>query len=188
MTDQGTIRLAAPSDAAGILDIYAPFILNTAVTFELEVPTVQEMAQRIENTLARYPWVVWEVDRKVAGYAYASTYNERAAYQWSVVSSVYVDQSCRKQGGATRLYSALRDFLRLQGFHRVYAIIALPNQASERFHQGFGFEAVGTFHRAGFKLGQWHDVGWYELSIDHGGLESPVKTRTPMEVLKDASG
>jgi phosphinothricin acetyltransferase len=184
MADNKIIRLAAGSDSAPILDIYAPFVQNTAVAFEYDVPTVEEMAQRIDKTLSRYPWVVCEVDEKVVGYAYASAYNERAAYQWSVTSSVYVDPGFQRQGIAGRLYTVLRDVLKLQGFHNVYAGITLPNQKSEGFHLAFGFAAVGTYHNAGYKLGRWHDVRWFELPINSCGSAIPSKTRTVMEALK----
>lgn len=185
MADKGIIRMADSSDAASILDIYTPFILNTAITFEYDVPTIEEMAQRINKTLFKYPWLVCEVDKRVAGYAYASIYNERAAYQWSVVSSVYVDPGFQKRGIATRLYSVLIEVLRMQGFYSVYAGVTLPNEKSERFHRGFGFEPVGTYHHAGYKLGRWHDVRWFELSVNECGLTIPSKTKTLVEVLKD---
>ncbi|MEL6428934.1 MAG: N-acetyltransferase family protein, partial [Planctomycetota bacterium] len=151
------VRDAGPADAASILSIYAPFVEETAVSFETDVPSVDEMAARIEGTSETYPWLVHE-DGEVCGYAYACAHRGRAAYRWSVETSAYVAPDARRRGVARALYAALFELLALQGFVRAHAGIAQPNEASERFHAALGFERVGVYPSVGHKRGAWHDV------------------------------
>lgn len=162
---KATIRLANEQDASKILAIYAPIIRETTISFELEPPSEIEFRQRIENYQYRMPWLVCEIDGEVVGYAYASPYRTRAAYQWSVESSVYVGENHRRKGIAKVLYASLFKLLQLQGFYNVVAAIALPNQPSVAAHEAVGFEPVGVFQRVGFKFGKWHDVGYWQLSL-----------------------
>jgi L-amino acid N-acyltransferase YncA len=160
------IRLATPDDAPAIQAIYAPFVRETIVSFEIEVPTVGEMAGRIENGLTRFPWLVCErEDGFVAGYVYASKHRERAAYQWGVDVTVYVHPEARRGGVGRGLYTSLFALLRLQGFYNAYAGIALPNPASVALHESLGFTSIGIYHQTGYKLGKWHDVGWWEIVL-----------------------
>ena len=159
------IRDAAERDAGAILSIYAPFISDGAVSFEVEVPGVEEMAGRVRKTQERYAWLVWELEGTVVGYAYGSPHRARAAYQWCVEVSVYVVAGARRRGVARALYATLFERLRRQGYVNAYAAITLPNPASVRFHAAMGFTPVGVFDRIGFKLGAWHDVGWYQLRL-----------------------
>ena len=159
------IRLARAEDAKAVQAIYASIVRDTAISFEVEPPSVDEMAGRIETTLARFPWLVHERDGDVVGYVYASAHRTRAAYQWSVDTTVYVDESARRGGVGRALYGALLAVLRLQGFTRAYAGITLPNAGSVGLHEAVGFRPLAVYRGVGFKLGQWHDVGWWELHL-----------------------
>ncbi|MCA8941659.1 MAG: N-acetyltransferase [Planctomycetes bacterium] len=160
-----TIRLATPADAEDIVAIYGPVVRDTPISFEFEPPTVEQIQQRITESGERYPWIVDEVDGDLRGYAHASPHRHRAAYQWCAEVSVYVSSSYQRQGVARKLYRDLCGRLRDQGFVNVYAGIALPNPASVAMHAALGFESVGVYRRVGFKLGKWHDVGWWGLRL-----------------------
>ncbi len=167
------IRVAGPADASGILAIYRPIVEQTAISFELEPPSPQEMAARIARTLRTHPWLVWSQEDQICGYAYATAFRSRIAYQWSSESSVYVHPRRRREGIGRGLYVALFEILARQGFHRVFAGIALPNPASVHLHEAHGFTPVGVFRQAGFKLGIWHDVGWWEKQLGRAGAVQP---------------
>jgi L-amino acid N-acyltransferase YncA len=160
------IRLATPGDAESILSIYAPYIENTSFTFETETPTITQFAERIESYLITWPWLVYEINGKIAGYAYASRYRERTAYQWSVECSVYIHHDYQRKGLANALYTTLFELLKIQGFRNVYAVINLPNEKSVKFHENFGFEYFATYEKVGYKLGQWKNVGWWKLILN----------------------
>jgi phosphinothricin acetyltransferase len=159
------IRLAAPEDAAGILAIYAPIVRDTIISFELEPPALDEMRRRIEATLTKLPWLVCELDRRILGYAYASRHRERAAYQWSVDVSVYVADGLRGQGLGRRLYAPLLGILADLGYYSALAGIVLPNPASVGLHEAMGFKPIGVYRNIGYKLGAWHDVGWWQCQL-----------------------
>lgn len=159
------IRLATPEDGEVLLNIYKYYIENTAITFETEVPSVEAFEQRIENTLSRFPWLVCEVDDVVAGYAYASKHRERAAYQWSVDLSIYVDEKYHRRHIAKALYQVLEETLRLQGYYTVFAGVTSPNPKSEAFHAAYGFDTVGVFENVGYKLEQWWGVKWFKYAL-----------------------
>ncbi len=160
-----SIRLARLQDAAQILDIYAPFVRHTVVSFELEVPTITEMESRIQATTAQYPWLVLEHQGMVAGYAYASAHRSRLAYQWSVDVSAYVHENYRRYGVGRALYTAAFAILVEQGYYNAYAGIALPNDASVGLHEAMGFTPIGVYQKVGYKLAAWHDVGWWHLAL-----------------------
>ncbi|HEX5654071.1 MAG TPA: GNAT family N-acetyltransferase [Chitinophagaceae bacterium] len=160
------IRLAKPSDAAPMLAIYSPYIQHTSITFETETPAVTDFAERIETYLRNWPWLAFEKDGILAGYAYASRYRERVAYQWSVECSVYIHDDYLRQGIAAKLYSALFAILARQGFMNVYAVINLPNDRSVAFHENMGFRWFATYEKVGYKLGQWKNVGWWGLQLN----------------------
>jgi len=159
------ISMAEPADASQILDIYRPFIENTAVTFETEIPSLEEFSERIGNVEGEAPWLVCKTDEDVVGYAYAGMYRVRAAYRWSREVSAYVKEGYRGMGIASGLYTSLIEFLRLQGYCNLLACITIPNPGSIRFHESMGFRHVGTYRNVGFKLDRFHDVGWWELFI-----------------------
>lgn len=171
------IRLAKPTDAPAILEIYAPYIENTSFTFETEVPSIEEFAKRIETYLINWPWLVCEIEGKIAGYAYATKYRERTAYQWCVESSIYIHDDYLKRNAGTALYTALFDILKRQGFRNVYAVINLPNDRSVAFHEKCGFKYFATYEQVGYKLGKWKNVGWWRLILNDFGMEpeAPVK-------------
>lgn len=159
------IRLVAESDAAEILRIYEPIVRDTAISFELAAPSEQEMRQRIRNVLSSHVWLVCQDGQRVAGYAYASSFRPREAYQWTAEVTVYVEAASQRRGGGRALYVSLIEALRLQGFSRAVAVIALPNEPSVKLHEKLGFRAVGVLERAGYKLGRWHDVRWWQLEL-----------------------
>ncbi len=160
------IRVATADDAANILAIYAPYIQNTSITFETEVPSVAAFAKRIEEYLSSWPWLVFEINGKIAGYAYASRYRERVAYQWSVEASVYVHDEYMRAGIAGILYTTLFEILKRQGYRNIYAVINLPNERSVTFHESMGFSWFATYEQVGYKLGKWKNVGWWRLTIN----------------------
>lgn len=160
-----TIRLATEHDAAGILAIYAPVVRDSPTSFELAPPTVDQIQQRIAQTVEQFPWIVFEQRSALLGYAYAIPFRQRPAYRWVAESTVYVRQDAHRQGIGRRLYSALFACLKLQGQLRVIGGITLPNAASVALHERMGFRHAGTFEHVGFKFGQWHDVGFWSLQL-----------------------
>jgi L-amino acid N-acyltransferase YncA len=160
-----SIRLATEHDAKQIAAIYAPNVTDTVISFEFEPPSVDEMRQRIEVTLQRYPWLVCERQGRLLGYAYAGAHGSRAAYQWSVDVSVYVHEDARRTGVGRALYASLFAALDLQGFYNAYAGATLPNPASVGLHESVGFRQVGVYRGVGYKLGEWHDVVWWHLPL-----------------------
>ena len=180
-------RPATEADAPAIREIYAPIVLDTHTSFETEVPAAAEMARRIRTTTATHPWLVAEDEGQVFGYAYAARHMERAAYAWSVTVSVYVADSLQRGGVGRALYERLFGILLRQGVYNAFAGITLPNEASVGLHRAMGFEPVGVYPRAGFKLGAWHDVGWMGRALrEPAPGETPLAPRALPELL--ASG
>ena len=173
---QKQIRLAAPEDAKALLDIYAPYVTGTAVTFEYAVPKAEDFQDRIQATLEQFPWLICEVDGEIAGYAYASPFHERAAYQWDTELSVYVSPAFHRQGVARALYGKLLPILKRQGYYNLYALVTLPNPASIGFHQSYGFETAGVYHGTGFKFGRWHDMTVLEKRLRDFSYDEAPKT------------
>lgn len=168
-----TIRLATPADAQDIQAIYAPIVASTAISFELEPPTVEEMRERIVKTLAQLPWLVSEdAEGRIRGYVYASKHRERAAYQWSVDVTAYVREDARGLGIGKTLYAELQRQLVRLGYFQAFAGIALPNEASVALHESMGFQPIGVYRNVGHKRGAWHDVGWWQLALQP--LDSPT--------------
>lgn len=157
--------------------IYAPIVEHTAISFELIPPTAEEFAERIHSTTRELPWVVAETDEGVVGYAYASRHRVRAAYRWSVDTSVYVAEQWRGRGVGVALYRVLIGELRTMGYISAYAGVALPNAGSVSLHEKLGFIAIGRFPNVGFKQGSWHDVGWWYLAL----REAPLTPREPTQ-------
>jgi len=161
-----TIRMATGHDSAAMLAIYAPIVRDTAISFELEPPTVDEFASRIAKVQEHHPWLVFEEQGAILGYAYATTFRERAAYRFTAETTVYVRDDARRRGVARALYVDLFARLRAEGIMTALAAIALPNPASVALHESLGFRPIGVFHRVGFKFDRWHDTGWWERPLD----------------------
>lgn len=180
-----SIRIATEADAAALLQIYAPYVENTAITFEYEVPTEQEFAERIKHTLEKYPYIVALEDKKIVGYAYAGPFKERAAYDWAVETSIYVDMEYKRNGIGRLLYEKLEELLCEQGILNVNACIGYPEVEDEYltwdsvyFHEKQGYQMVGRFHKCGYKFGRWYDMVWMEKFIgEHceDGAQPPVR-------------
>jgi phosphinothricin acetyltransferase len=173
------IRLATDADAAAIASIYAPVVRDTAVSFEMAPPSADVMRQRIRDVLALAPWLVLEEDGAVLGYAYAGSFRTRPAYRFTVETTVYVASGARGRKVGRRLYDELLRRVRLQGFRTAVAGITLPNPASVALHESLGFKPVGVYHKVGFKLGAWHDVGWWELPI--GAYDDAPPEPSPLQ-------
>ncbi len=174
------IRTARPDDAAAVHAIYAPIVAHSAISFELVAPSVDALRGRIVSTLERLPWLVSEDDdARVDGYVCASRHRERAAYRWSVDVTAYVREDARGRRVATRLYSRLFDELAALGYFQAFAGIALPNAASVALHESVGFVHVGTYRDAGFRLGRWHDVGWWQRPLQAPAAPGEPRPFTP---------
>ena len=183
---QKQIRLARPEDCGALLAIYAPYVTGTAVTFEYAVPDQESFRCRIQETLKQFPWLVCEAGGKIAGYAYASPFQKRAAYQWDAELSVYVSSAFHRHGIAKELYEKLFSILKAQGYYNLYAFITLPNPASIGLHRFYGFETAGIYHGTGFKFGKWHDLALLEKRLrDSSYTEVPEKP-IPFSKLKKA--
>lgn len=175
------IRIAVPGDAPEVQRIYAPYVLYSSISFELEVPTVDEISSRITNTLESHVWLIAEENGRLLGYAYASKHRERPAYQWSADVSVYLEEKAQGKGLGKKLYQALFEILRLQGFFKCFAGIALPNDKSIRLHEAFGFLFLGQYCQVGYKNGCWYDVGWWEKTLRQPEV-NPLATKILAEL------
>ena len=167
-----SIRPATPADAESIQRIYAPYVKDTAISFEYDAPSVEEMARRMAEIQAMFPWIVAEADGKIVGYAYAHKLYGRAAYQWSVETSIYVDRQAKRLGIGRRLHESLEAALKQQGILNLYACIAFIEpedehltQDSVRFHHHMGYQTVAHLHQCGRKFDRWYDVVWMEKLI-----------------------
>jgi L-amino acid N-acyltransferase YncA len=165
-TRAGVVRDAVPGDAVRCAEIYAPYVRDTAISFETAPPTAADVARRIADAQRDHAWLVLEGDDgAVIGYAYGGPFLSRAAYRWSSAVSVYLDGAHRGSGGGRALYEALFDRLAGRGIRTLLAGVAVPNEASEGLHRALGFEPVGTYRRVGWKLGRWHDVAWWQKDL-----------------------
>jgi L-amino acid N-acyltransferase YncA len=159
------IRLATAADAGGVRAVYAPVVEDTVISFELVVPSVGEMAARITQRWPAYPWLVAEDERGIVGYAYAGRFSGRPAYDWSVEVSAYIAEALRSRRVGRALYTALLAILVAQGRRQAMAGVTLPNAASVGLHESMGFRPVGVYRAVGWKLGAWHDVGWWQRPL-----------------------
>lgn len=182
--ENAKIRLATPDDAAAILEIYKYYILNTAITFEVEEPAPADFRRRVENILAAYPFLVFEAAGNVVAYAYAHRYLARAAYDRSAQFSVYVRQDYCGHCIGTALYTALREICRLQNVQNVYGLVADKNPQSIALHQKLGFERLGTYSRIGYKFDKWHDVSIFQMIL--GDHQTPAPPFIPTGELPQA--
>lgn len=163
------IRLAERADVPAMLEIYAPYVRETTVTFEYATPSAEEFAGRFDRISARYPWLVWEASGRILGYAYADAAFSRAAYAWDADLSIYLDWNARGRAIGGRLYGCLEEILCRCGYHNLYALITGENEASVRFHERRGYALLGTLRESGWKFGRWLDVRWYGLRLREAG-------------------
>ena len=160
------IRMANMQDVPRILEIYAPYIENTAISFEYAVPSLDAFTQRFLDITAQFPWLVWEEDGLILGYAYGSLPFERAAFQWSAEASIYLCPKAWGNGIGKKLYAALEQLLQKQGYKKVYAVITTANEASIAFHKAVGYRHTATMPACGYKLGAWHGIVWMEKDLN----------------------
>ena len=161
-----SIRPATEQDVPRILEIYAPYVENTAISFEYTAPTLEAFTQRFLHITARFPWLVWEENGSVLGYAYGSLPFERAAYQWCAEGSVYLCPEAYGRGIGKKLYAALAQLLQAKGYRKLYAVITTANQASVDFHRAVGYRHVATMPDCGYKFGKWYGTVWMEKELN----------------------
>ena len=173
------LRIATEADVPAILAIYAPYVENTTITFEYQIPTEQEFLARFRSITADFPWLVWEEEGKILGYAYACLPFARAAYAWCAEPSIYLSPEAQGKGIGRKLYLALEALLKLQGYRVLLALITGENLHSLRFHEKLGYGFAGELKNCGFKLGRWCSVFWMEkrLEIVDNPMEFPTKWR-----------
>lgn len=168
--------MANKEDAKKLLEIYAPYVRNTAVTFEYDVPSVLAFENRVSSIVEKYPYLVAVLNGTIVGYAYASSFHERAAYMWAAELSVYVDEKYHRRGIGSALYQKMEELLQKQNVTNLYACIAYPNPESIGFHEKEGYQLVGHFSKCGYKLGCWWDMVWMEKIIgEHKNPPKPWK-------------
>lgn len=180
-TGNEVTRFASPEDAEQMLEVYAPYVRKTVISFEYEVPSLEEFRGRVEKYTKRYPWLVCERDGEILGYAYASPLYTRAAYNWTAETSIYLREDCRGTGIGQRLYAALLECLTAMNFYVDYARISASNKTSIRFHEKFGFREAGRFINIGYKFGTWQDIVTLEKVLREP--EIPPRPILPIERL-----
>lgn len=169
------LRIATLEDAEKMLAIYAPYVKDTRVSAEYEVPSCDVFHDRIRETEKQFPWIVYEIDGEIVGYGYASKHRERAAYQWSAETSIYVKDTFHRQGIASTIYKALFEILTWQGFYNIFVGITSPNEKSFHFHSAMGFAESGSYQNTMYKFGKWCDVHWMAKSLrEHIGEPKPT--------------
>lgn len=161
-----SIRMATVQDVPRILEIYSPYVENTAISFEYTVPSPEAFTDRFLDITGWFPWLVWEEKGRVLGYAYGSRPFERAAYQWSAEASIYLCPEACGKGGGKKLYAALEEILQRQGYRKVYAIITTANEASVAFHRAVGYRETATMPECGYKFGKWYGTIWMEKELN----------------------
>jgi L-amino acid N-acyltransferase YncA len=173
-----SVRQASPQDAAGCVAIYRPYVEATAISWEIEVPTVGEMAARITAARKTHEWLILERDDQIIGFAYGHAFNRFPAYQWSAETGVYINVDHHRAGGGRKLYTQLLHRLTERGYWRAFAGITQPSQASNGFHRSFGFQDAGLYRHVEWKHDSWHDVAWMQLDLlgtgDQEGPPSPI--------------
>lgn len=181
--DNVHIQVATIEDAKEILEIYAPYVTGTAITFEYDVPSLEEFQDRMKNTLKKYPYIVAKSnDEEILGYAYSGVFKGRKAYDWAVETTIYVKRDERGRGIGRMLYEALENISKAQNILNLNACIAYPEvedkyltRDSVKFHERLGYHMVGEFHQCGYKFGRWYHMVWMEKMIgEHGENPLPV--------------
>lgn len=174
------LRIASEADVPAMLAIYAPYILTTTYSFEYDVPSEEEFLQRFRTITEQFPWLLWEEEGEILGYAYGSLPFERAAYSWCAEASVYLSPEARGRGIGKKLYTALEKILALQGYRRVYAIITSENSGSLEFHRKMAYKYLAEFPNCGYKFGRWVGVVWMEKELESVGNDGnfPLSWKT----------
>ena len=180
-----SIRIATIGDLPAMLEIYRPFVEETAVSFEYTTPTAEEFALRFQQITARFPWLVWEEDGAVLGYAYAAAPFERAAFSWCAEPSIYLAPQARGRGVGRQLYEALEDILTKQGYQVLYALVTTENAPSVAFHRALGYRRLADFPDCGFKCGKWHGIIWLEKRLK--AVEMPDIMPTPFPAIGNSN-
>ncbi|KAA9037175.1 N-acetyltransferase family protein [Ginsengibacter hankyongi] len=183
LTNNPVIRLITATDIGQVLELYKPFVTLTTITPEYQVPHLEDFSREIKNTADYYPVLVCEVNNIVIGYTLAKRYRLAAGHQWSAETSIYVESRHQGRGVAKALYQALFNILKLQGIVNVFAGLVLPNTRSEVFHKNLGFQEVGIFYEGIYKLGNWHDVKWLQLSLNEHS-KNPLPPKSIREVIE----
>ena len=178
------IRVALPQDAWQLMEIYAPYVEKTAISFETVAPTATAMLRRRDEIIKRYPYLVIEQDKRLLGFAYAHPFVGRAAYDWSAEMTIYMKMDAHGKGLGGALYRKLEDILKAQGILNLNACIAVPKDADDaylthesvKFHAHLGYQTVGTFHGSGYKFGRWYDMTWMEKILgEHPENAQPIR-------------
>ena len=177
------IRQAKQEDSEAILAVYAPYVKETTITFETQVPSLEDFQNRMAAIMEKFPYLVAEADGQILGYAYAHTYYARDAYDWTLELSIYVDRHGRQAGIGKALYDVLEEKLSKQNVVNLLACISLPNAPSIRFHQKRGFEQIGHFKKVGFKFGQWRDTVWMQKLLKEVAVPEPILYKNEEDVL-----
>jgi L-amino acid N-acyltransferase YncA len=177
-TISGSVRSASLHDAAACVAIYRPYVENTVISWEIEVPSVDEMASRIDAAQKAHEWLVLEHDVEVIGFAYGHALNRLPSYTWSVETGIYVNGDHQREGCGRKLYTQVLSRLTERGYRRAFAGITQPNEASNAFHRSFGFRDAGLYRRVEWKHDSWHDVAWMQLDLrgpaDQDGPPDPI--------------
>lgn len=161
-----SIRIAQIKDLAQMLSIYGPYVENTAYSFEYTVPTIEEFTARFESYTKQFPWLVWEENGVVLGYAYGSAPFERAAFSWCAEASIYLSPKAHRRGIGTKLYKALEELLKQQGYRKLYALVTSENRDSVAFHEALGYRQMATFPDCGYKFDRLHSLIWLEKDLN----------------------
>lgn len=186
MSNTFQIRLAQVNDTPALLDIYTPYVLHTSFTPESQAPSFNDFQDKISQITLFYPYLVYILDEKIVGYAYAHKYRQASGHQWSVETSVYCKQEFQGKGIAGKLYKSLIGILKLQNIINIFAGIILPNDNSIAFHQKFNFTKVGIFEKGIYKSGVWHDVQWMQLALSLHTENPPLPVPLPEIIQTEA--
>lgn len=173
MKEKISFRLAKGKDAKELLSIYAPYVENTNITFEYEVPTISEFESRIAKVLKKYPYIVAEKNGKIIGYTYATTFRERVAYNWGLETTIYLSPKAKGQNIGKQLYQKLEAILKLQNITNLVASITYPNPESISFHEKCGYKKIAHFTKCGYKKGRWYDMIFMEKMINEHTIPAP---------------
>lgn len=176
------IRMGEINDARRVLEIYTPYVTDTALTLTSKVPTLEQVVQTMIDIKKHYPYLICCIDGEVVGFAYAHRLNAYEAYNWNAELCIYIDPKHQGRGIATALYTALFQLLKLQGYCNLYAVITMPNKASVALHRHFGFKEMAVLTQSGFKLGRWHDIMWMSMRIP--SCHNPLEHGNPTPISK----